>query len=428
MLFKDAYGGTPLHWAAFKGDLDAVGFLLSISRSTIFEKDHRGYFPIHIASKADNVKVIKMLVERWHEPEELLTTEGRNILHVAAMNRSDNVVRYILATPELRKLLNERDINGDTPLHLAAGYCHPGVVLSLTRQKGINLNYLNNEMLTPFDVYCKYKDIAFFEEMKLQNGITFCALSSAGCEQSLDLNTHKEKRIVTMLPNPAKIQWMKDQVGALLTAGTLVATGTFTAGFALPGGYNSPDNNPDKGTATMINNHMFQLFMICNTASFYCSIICILCCSYALLGDVYPAVKALRLAGKLFGVALPMMSLAFMAALHVVTGKLSWLASLILIMGTISLVILFTDSIISLAPLDWNLPLVRSVSYCICRLLVFVFLREYDAEPPAYLSEKSGSKNKKKKSKKKKSKDKVEKESSSKNMNEKSKDMDEKDE
>ncbi|KAJ9170966.1 hypothetical protein P3X46_019024 [Hevea brasiliensis] len=399
MQFKDANGGTPLHWAAYRGDLDAIGFLLSVSRSIIFEKDNDGCFPIHIASKEGNVKVIKMLVECWPDPEELLTTKGRNILHIAAMYGKDNVVRYILATPKLRKLVNERDFNGDTPLHLAEGYCHPGVALSLTRHKGINLNALNNEMLTPLDVYCKYKEISVFEEIKLQINITSISLTSAGCERNLDLETHKEKRIASTLPNPTKIQWMKDYVGALLTAGTLVATGTFTAGFALPGGYNSPDNNPDKGTATMINNHMFQLFMICNTASFYCSIICILFCFYALLGDIAVPVKAFINAQRLFGVALLMMSLAFMAALHVVSGKLSSLSSLLLIMGTIALAVVFWDSTTNLVPLERNLPLLRSVSYHICRILVFVYLRYYDSEPPAYLSEESSSDNKNEKSK-----------------------------
>ncbi|XP_057984391.1 protein ACCELERATED CELL DEATH 6 [Hevea brasiliensis] len=404
ILFKDAYGRTPLHCAAQIGELDAVDILVRISRSIIFEKDNDGYFPIHIASKCGHIKVIKKLVKCWPNPEELLTEEGRNILHIAAMNGKDNVVRYILATPELRKILNEKDNNGDTPLHLAAGYCHPGVVLSLTRHKEINLHVRNNEMLSPFGVFAMYKIFSSSEEIKMQYSITGAALSSAGCKMSHLLGIHKEKRIPRMHPELSKNEWMKEQVAGMLTAGTLVATGTFAAGFALPGGY-----NPDKGTATLINNHMFQLFMICNTASFYCSIICLLCCAYSMLADVHLAANAFDNAKITFGVALLMMSLAFMAALHAVAGNLSWLASLTLIMGTIALltialVVLFFLSTVIIFPSDWILPLMRFVSYYIHRLMVFVLMKHYHSEPPAYLS----------------------KQSSSENMNEKSNDMDEK--
>ncbi|XP_057984649.1 uncharacterized protein LOC110668203 [Hevea brasiliensis] len=281
--FKDAYGGTPLHWAAQRGDLDALGILLSISRATFFDKDNGGYFPIHMASETGNVKVIKELVECWPYPEELLTKEGRNILHVAAMKGKDN-------------------------------------------------------------------------------NITEAALSETGCQRNIVSETHKEKRIASMPPNPTKIQWIKDQVGALLTAGTLAATGTFTAGFALRGGYNSPENNPDKGTATMINKHVFQLFMICNTASFYGSIICILCCFYALLGDVYVAAKAFNNGQRLFGVALSMMSLAGVHGCITYSSRQTSLACL--------------------SPSHHG----NHRSY-------------YDYEPPANLSEQSSSENKNEKSK-----------------------------
>lgn len=67
----------------------------------------------------------------------------------------------------------------------------------------------------------------------------------------------------------------------------------------------------------------------------YSSIIVAVTLIWAQLGDFNLAANALRLAVPLMGISLTTMSLAFMAGIYLVVGKLSWLAITVLVVGLI---------------------------------------------------------------------------------------------
>ena len=89
---------------------------------------------------------------------ELLTVEGRNILHVAAMNGKAKMVAYMLNRHDLKveMLINNKDRNGNTPLHLAAKGKHPMVVSMLTWDKRVDLKALNKDGKRALDNAMKY--------------------------------------------------------------------------------------------------------------------------------------------------------------------------------------------------------------------------------------------------------------------------------
>ena len=136
---KDSKGMTPLSYAASIGYLEGVRYLLEKCADYTYESDQNGFFPIHIASSRGHIEVIKEIILRCPDSIELLDHQGQNILHVAAMKGKAKVVNYMLKTPELKMLINEKDKDGNTALHLASKGRHPKAVSILTWDKRVEV-------------------------------------------------------------------------------------------------------------------------------------------------------------------------------------------------------------------------------------------------------------------------------------------------
>lgn len=76
---------------------------------------------------------------------ELLNRKGQNILHVAAMSGQAKLVAYMIKRIDLELLINEKDNNGNTPLHLASKGNHPMVITILTWDNRVDLKSLNKK-------------------------------------------------------------------------------------------------------------------------------------------------------------------------------------------------------------------------------------------------------------------------------------------
>ncbi|MBD3272845.1 hypothetical protein GF385_00650 [Candidatus Dependentiae bacterium] len=61
-------GGTPLHWAAYKGNERVVKALLKNSNIDINEKDKKGNTPLHLAAREANKAMVKILLEKGADP------------------------------------------------------------------------------------------------------------------------------------------------------------------------------------------------------------------------------------------------------------------------------------------------------------------------------------------------------------------------
>ncbi|XP_071695555.1 protein ACCELERATED CELL DEATH 6-like [Rutidosis leptorrhynchoides] len=155
----------------------------------------------------------------------VLTNNRHNILHVAAENGKDNVVRYILKYEWAEFLINEKDKDECTPLHLATINWHPKVVSTLTWDRLISM-----------------------------------ALTSVGIPRAQIKDADTVKRLTAAKYEPYNMDYCKDRVNTLLLVSALVATMTFVAGFTMPGGTKSSGKH--EGMASMTNKIQFQLFVI----------------------------------------------------------------------------------------------------------------------------------------------------------------------
>ncbi|GLT63780.1 hypothetical protein SLA2020_363170 [Shorea laevis] len=144
---------------------------------------------------------------------------------------------------------------------------------------------------------------------------------------------------------------------------------TFSAGFTIPGG----DNNscPDQGLAIMLMEKTFHLFVICNTVAMYSSITVAAMLIWAQLTDVGLILISVKLALPLVGVALVMMSIAFMAGMYLVVSKLVWVACLVLLIE-FSFILILTATFVPLC-LPGSYYILYCIAYNLFHLMLFTF-------------------------------------------------------
>ena len=162
----------------------------------------------------------------------------------------------------------------------------------------------------------------------------------------------------------------KDRVNTLLLVATLVATVTFAAGFTVPGG--NDDSDPHKGMAKFLRHHLFQVFIISNTIAMYSSVTVVVALIWAQLGDLNLVIASLKFAVPILGLALVMVSSAFMTGSYLMVRSLHWLASIVLIIGSFFLLILTLLFFPLCLPSSLPHPIFRYIVYYPFCLLVIV--------------------------------------------------------
>ncbi|KAK9733687.1 hypothetical protein RND81_04G084500 [Saponaria officinalis] len=318
---------TPLSYAAFKGYLAVVRYLLEKFPRLAYKcnKDEDGSFPIHKACSGGHVKVIKELYTTMH----LLKGKGQNILHVAAAHGKAEVVSYLFKAHELKRLINLKDDHGNTPLHLAAKGFHPRVVYILTREPRME-QLRNKDGLTALDI----AEIHAESPSTFETRLTWMALRYVNSPRSAQ--STRQEYFRQKIKNPTdktNLEHFKSRNDTLLLVATLIATVTFAAGFTVPGGYGKA------GMAILVHKKAFQVFTICNTAALYTSILTVVSLIWANLSDLQLILLSLKFAVPLLGFSLSMMSMAFMTGLYGVLRDLRWLSNVVLGMGIVFLIL-----------------------------------------------------------------------------------------
>ncbi|KAL6606231.1 hypothetical protein ACP70R_041884 [Stipagrostis hirtigluma subsp. patula] len=349
---KDNNGSTPIHFAVSVvqsacihvplvkknshiprvKDVSTIRNLLDADSSMAYEPDGEGLFPLHIAAMTGQQAVVDILLTRCPGCIGLRDKQGRTFIHVAAQNKAFDVVSYIsFGQNKLAAILNIQDDNGNTALHLAVEASNVMVVSALLMNRRVCLNLMNNKGQTAQGLFVsKGKIFAIRESCYLRDpdNIIYNMLIILGAKHGSCRWDHIQENCTShCIPKPGDKD-NKQEVRAhvfdekeeseKLTSSTqtlgigavLIATVTFGATFALPGG-NIADDHPHGGTPTLAGRWYFDAYIVANTLAFICS-------SVATLGLMYSGMAM---------VTLPVRRLHFFISLFFATSSVTSLTT-----------------------------------------------------------------------------------------------------
>lgn len=167
MIKEDSFEKTALDYAStigYYGEVETevetrteiLTLLLKANPSLAYVPDKNGDYPLLIATTRGPFEVVKIILEHCPDSAELVNEKEQNALHLAVIRKSEAVLQYLINRPEFKKLINEPDKEGNTPVHLATVTSSNEIVEMLSNCEGVDLAVTNNQGLTAMDL-CGYK-------------------------------------------------------------------------------------------------------------------------------------------------------------------------------------------------------------------------------------------------------------------------------
>ncbi|XP_031103943.1 protein ACCELERATED CELL DEATH 6-like [Ipomoea triloba] len=267
---SDSLGWTPLHYAVKFGDDEIVRKILEKKssagyiRAGIDDDDWTTIF--HIATRHGNIKTMKCISNSLPDCWMMINCKSQNVLHEAILSRRRNMIKYILKYPQIDNLIDQKDNDGNTPLHLLVvfGWRSLSFNYMLTRLKRKHLVF-NKRHQTPLDVASQGEVYSFVKHV--YGGIPQRSGRRSGPRADLLQNQETSSEDTDDNDIDKTINRYLRISKTMTIVATLILTISFAAGFTVPGGYDS-----DKGYPILLRKTAFGYFVIADTAAFTSSV------------------------------------------------------------------------------------------------------------------------------------------------------------
>ncbi|XP_066338122.1 ankyrin repeat-containing protein At5g02620-like isoform X2 [Miscanthus floridulus] len=375
---RDEKGSTPLHFAAAREKPSIIcRQVLEANPDALYQPDHAGFFPIHVAASVGAFRNIDMFVKKYPGSAGLCDDKGRTFLHVAVENKEVIVIRNACRNLSLSWIMNMVDNDGNTALHLALEAGSFSMFCSLLGNPQVNLNLLNKKRETPLDIALyKLPKVEFYNIQSIEAQIRLTLMHVGAVMGVCRLDHFKDN--ITLRENAAfdESEVLKESTGALGIGSVLIATVTFGATFAVPGGYIA-DDHTNGGTPILARRYAFDAFIVSNALAFVFSTIATvsLMRSGSPLSNLLSRKTNLRIAASFVSTSITCLTAAFALAAYVVLAPVAPSTALYLFLITF-LILLYNQlefisaRLLLLKPLRTRKGVIRALAYSALALLL----------------------------------------------------------
>lgn len=169
LTLQDQYAGTPLHNAAYMGNVEIAKLLIDAGADVNAVSNRDRGTPICIAVMEDKVEMVKFLLEKGADPNVRIGYYEETLLHFSVSNVSNGI--------EITKILldSEMDINtvdklGKTPLHALTLSIWTGptveIMANFLMEKGADRNLKDNNGMTALHYATQKKKTGLVKVLK----------------------------------------------------------------------------------------------------------------------------------------------------------------------------------------------------------------------------------------------------------------------
>ncbi|KAF8711342.1 hypothetical protein HU200_029370 [Digitaria exilis] len=314
---------TPVDAAAYENKIKILRLFLKHDRTLGYLIPSSGQPLLCTAAFVGHVEVAQELLNYCADAPFRRQTDGWTCLHTAVYFGQREFVKFILGSHKLRKLINMRDENGETALHLAVRKCNPKMVAALLRHPDIDITVLSKRGQTATWVLFNATDHA----KTLNWNEVYMLLRKADpkiATSTYILHGAVMGEVTNASRKDIKALTKKYTSNTSLVA-ILIATITFAAAFTLPGGNKS--DGADEGHPIMGRNLAFQAFLISDTLAMCSSLAVAFVCIIANWEDLELLLYYRSFTTRLMWLAYMATTIAFSTGLYTVLApRLLWLA------------------------------------------------------------------------------------------------------